>query len=78
MVVGRLASTCASCITLPDVIKIGIPAFAASTQTIEELEKEQIEKLKAQGMSRDAIAKALGISRATLYRKLKKYEERTM
>mgnify|MGYP003095579484 FL=1 len=78
MVVGRLASTCASCITLPDVIKIGIPAFAASTQTIEELEKEQIERLKAQGMSRDAIAKALGISRATLYRKLKKYEERTM
>ena len=78
MVVGRLTSTCASCVTLQDVIKIGIPAFTAGTQTIEELEREQIEKLKARGMSRDAIAKALGISRATLYRKLRKYEEITM
>ena len=78
MVVGRLTSTCTSCVTLQDVIKIGIPAFTAGTQTIEELEREQIEKLKARGMSRDAIAKALGISRATLYRKLRKYEEITM
>lgn len=70
-IVGRLMRTCVSCITLQDVISVGIPQVVMKAQTIEELEKKQIEMLTAQGLSRDAVAKALGISRATLYRKLK-------
>ncbi len=43
-------------------------------QTIDMIEKELIVRLMNEKMDKDTIAKELGISRATLYRKLKRYD----
>ncbi|MFZ5987614.1 MAG: sigma 54-interacting transcriptional regulator [Bacillota bacterium] len=42
-------------------------------KTLNEIEKELIEKMLSEYDSKDQIAKAMGIGRATLYRKLKKF-----
>ncbi|ABR50192.1 sigma54 specific transcriptional regulator, Fis family [Alkaliphilus metalliredigens QYMF] len=42
--------------------------------TLDDAEKELIKKMLKQYNCKDDIAKAMGIGRATLYRKLKKYE----
>lgn len=42
-------------------------------KTVDEMEKELIEKMLSEYQSKDQIAKAMGIGRATLYRKLKKF-----
>lgn len=41
---------------------------------VEEMEKELIKKMMEKYKSKNQVAEALGIGRATLYRKLKKYE----
>ena len=42
-------------------------------QTISEIEKLKIKNLLHEGYSKTKISKLLGISRATLYRKLEEY-----
>ncbi len=42
-------------------------------KSIEEMEKELIKKMLTESKSKEEIAKAIGIGRATLYRKIKKY-----
>lgn len=54
-----------------------IPAEGAeenSTPTISQLEKQMIAQLLQSGASKEKIAQSLGISRATLYRKIKYYD----
>ena len=42
-------------------------------KTVDEMEKELIRKMLSEYQCKDQIAKAMGIGRATLYRKLKKF-----
>ncbi|KPU45706.1 alginate biosynthesis transcriptional regulatory protein AlgB [Oxobacter pfennigii] len=46
---------------------------AIKLSLIRDLEKESIAALLASNINKDEVAKTLGISRATLYRKIKKY-----
>ena len=41
---------------------------------MEEMERERIGELLRQRYSKEEIARLLGISRATLYRKIKQYQ----
>jgi transcriptional regulator with PAS, ATPase and Fis domain len=61
-------------VTLEDVNDLGIILCEnAPIKTVDVIEKELIERLCSQYDCKVEIAKALGIGRATLYRKLKKY-----
>jgi len=59
---------------LDPVIPAESPAFSTSTNDLEDLERATIERVFAQVKGDKVLAgKMLGISRATLYRKLKRY-----
>lgn len=52
-----------------------LPAFAARrVLSVEEMERQHIQELLAQRYSKEEVARLLGISRATLYRKIKQYQ----
>ena len=60
-------------------IRLGLPSGSGaplSERPIRELEQERIIALLGAGYSKDEIARTLGISRATLYRKIKHYQEK--
>lgn len=48
-------------------------ASNCSIRTIDELERDMIAKKLVESKNKDHIAKTMGISRATLYRKIKKF-----
>ncbi len=52
---------------------IGEENQVAKTFLISDMEKESISALLSSNVSKDEIARRLGLSRATLYRKIKKY-----
>lgn len=61
-------------VTLKDVSGFNFTSQSRKDlKTVEEMEKELIEKMLSQYSNKDQIAKAMGIGRATLYRKLKKF-----
>ena len=52
-----------------------LPAFSRQkVLSVEEMERERIGELLRQRYSKEEIARLLGISRATLYRKIKQYQ----
>ena len=74
LTIDRLVYACTTHVTAHDVECIGITRVApAQVRSIEELEMEQIRRLLCEGHSKDDIAQMLGLGRATLYRKIKKY-----
>lgn len=61
-------------VTLEDVDGFDfVKANKIESKTMDDIEKELIEKMLAQYNFKAEVAKAMGIGRATLYRKLKKY-----
>lgn len=71
--INRLVYICNTTVTAEDVYRVGITDSRKLVCSIEELEREQITKLVREGHSKDEIARVLGMGRATLYRKIKKY-----
>jgi sigma-54 dependent transcriptional regulator, acetoin dehydrogenase operon transcriptional activator AcoR len=65
---------CRDCVTVRDLIKLNIiEADENKPLLIRDQERESIAQLLASEINKDDAAKMLGISRATLYRKIKKY-----
>jgi DNA-binding NtrC family response regulator len=63
-----------SCVDLPPDLAVNRAPPAAPMKTIAELERDAIQReLVAQTGNRSRVARALGISRSTLYRKLVEY-----
>jgi sigma-54 dependent transcriptional regulator, acetoin dehydrogenase operon transcriptional activator AcoR len=61
-------------VTIKDLIGLNIIGTAESKPLpIRDQERDSISQLLASKLNRDDVAKLLGISRATLYRKIKKY-----
>lgn len=72
-VISRLVYSCQQCVTVQDVQRMGIQKNIPAEKSIEALEMERIQWMIAQGFSREVIAQTLGLSRATVYRRLRKY-----
>lgn len=74
-VMDNLVSHCQDYVTVKDVANLSLANDEKSIKTslISDMEKNSISELLASGLSKDKVAKRLGISRATLYRKIKKY-----
>jgi len=62
-------------VTSEDLYSLGLRQneMEENIQTISEIEKEKIINFLKEGYSKTRIANLLGISRATLYRKLEEY-----
>jgi sigma-54 dependent transcriptional regulator, acetoin dehydrogenase operon transcriptional activator AcoR len=61
-------------VTLNDVKRFNFAHQSGKDlKTVDEMEKDLIEKMLSEYDCKDQIAKAMGIGRATLYRKLKKF-----
>jgi sigma-54 dependent transcriptional regulator, acetoin dehydrogenase operon transcriptional activator AcoR len=61
-------------VTLDDVKRFNfVHQSRKDLKTVDEMEKDLIEKMLSEYDGKDQIAKAMGIGRATLYRKLKKF-----
>lgn len=74
-VVDLLVYKCDQCVTEKDLETFAPALFKAERmQSIDEIEKEKIAQLLRTNHSKDDVARILGISRATLYRKIKQYK----
>lgn len=67
-----LVRTAQRTVTCHDLAQINLTA-QGSIPTIQDMEREQIASLLLSNKNKDEVARMLGISRATLYRKIKTY-----
>jgi len=73
-VMDHIVSKCSGSVTINDLAKLNLIEMEEHRPIpIRDLERESIAALLAANSSKDDVAKKLGISRATLYRKIKKY-----
>lgn len=75
-VMDNLVSRCTGQVTVNDLAQLNLTKGEESIvklSQIRDIEKESISALLASNINRDEVARRLGISRATLYRKIKKY-----
>ncbi|WRS27513.1 sigma 54-interacting transcriptional regulator [Oscillospiraceae bacterium MB08-C2-2] len=74
-IVDWLVWKCRSVVTAEEVMALPVPHV--SIQTREEFEREQLEYLLGQNYTKNEIARKMNIGRATLYRKINRYNLRT-
>lgn len=73
-VMDCIASKCTGNVTIKDIARLNIIKLEESKPlSIRDIERESIAALLASSKNKDDVAAKLGISRATLYRKIKKY-----
>jgi transcriptional regulator of acetoin/glycerol metabolism len=73
-VMDFIVCRCTDCVTVNDLTKLNIiNAEENKLLSIRDLERESITAMLASSRNKDDVADRLGISRATLYRKIKKY-----
>lgn len=71
-VMDNIVSRCDGQVTVEDLAQFNL-TDQEEISLISDMEKESIAALLASNINKDEVAKTLGISRATLYRKIKKY-----
>jgi len=73
-VMDCIVSRCTDNVTVKDLARLNVIEMEDNKfVSIRDLERESIEALLAANKKKDDVAMKLGISRATLYRKIKKY-----
>lgn len=75
-VMDKIVSRCENKVTVEDLARLNLTDGeddGIKPSSISDMEKESIAALLASNINKDEVARALGISRATLYRKIKKY-----
>jgi DNA-binding NtrC family response regulator len=73
-VMDFIVYSCTGTVTLEDLTQLNVIELEDNKLlSIRELERDSIARLLASNRNRDDVANKLGISRATLYRKIKKY-----
>lgn len=75
-VMDNIVSRCENQVTVKDLAQLNLTDEGENgikLSLISDMEKESIAALLASNINKDEVAKTLGIGRATLYRKIKKY-----